>query len=169
MRKDSHPGMMMNEANSNVGMVEFDLQILCDPRLFGVIAAHGFVDFACPSLLGVYALALVPLGSVPTTTAFLTSSIVHFGKDCGAVGSALIHTAAGAIYLINKNVAFSMMMAYSLLWHIPGAPRPTHQTTRQKSARALSLLRAACRRAYGALSDASRPSSRGSSLPTPRR
>ena len=108
-------------------MVEFELQLLGDPRLFGLIAAHGMVDFARPSLLGVYALAVVPLGSLPTTAAFLATSMVHFGRDLGAGLSLLMHTAAGVLYVIDKNVAFSMMMAYSLLWHVPGAACPPHR------------------------------------------
>ena len=100
-------------------MVEFELQLLNDPRLFGLIAAHGFVDFASPDLLAVYALALVPLGSIPTTLGFLFTSLIHFGYDIGVGLSFALHALAGLVYLKDPNVAFSLMMAYSLAWHIP--------------------------------------------------
>lgn len=101
------------------GMVEFELQLLTDPRLFGLIAAHGCVDFARPDLLAVYTLAAVPLGSVPTTLGFLSSSLIHFGRDLGVALSVVLHALAGLVYLKDPNVAFSLMMAYSLIWHIP--------------------------------------------------
>ena len=101
-------------------MVEFDLQLLGDPRLFGLIAAHGFVDFASPSLLAVYALAAVPLGSIPTTAGFLALSLLHFGRDLGPALSLGMHSLVGLVYLLDQNVAFSLMMAYSLVYHIPG-------------------------------------------------
>jgi len=100
-------------------MVEFELQLLTDPRLFGLIAAHGFVDFARPDLLAVYVLAAVPLGSIPTTLAFLSTSLLHFGRDLGVAFSVGLHALAGLVYLKDPNVAFSLMMAYSLTWHIP--------------------------------------------------
>ena len=93
------------------GMVEFELQLLTDPRLFGLIAAHGCVDFARPDLLAVYTLAAVPLGSVPTTLGFLSSSLIHFGRDLGVALSVVLHALAGLVYLKDPNVAFSLMMA----------------------------------------------------------
>ena len=87
---------------------------------FGLIAAHGFVDFASPSLLAVYALAAVPLGSIPTTAGFLALSLLHFGRDLGPALSLGMHSLVGLVYLLDQNVAFSLMMAYSLVYHIPG-------------------------------------------------
>ena len=116
-------------------MVEFDLTLLGDPRLFGLVAAHGFVDFASPSLLSVYAMALVPLGSIPTTAGFLALSLLHFGRDLGPVLSLVMHSLAGLVYLQDQNVAFSLMMAYSLVYHIPGAPPAARCSTRQAQRR----------------------------------
>ena len=106
-------------------MVEFDLQLYGDPRLFGLIAAHGFVDFASPKLLGVYALAAVPIGSIPTTAIFCALSLLHFGRDLGHILSLAMHFLVALVYLADPNVAFSLMMAYSLTYHIPGAQLDT--------------------------------------------
>jgi len=108
-------------------MVEYELTMLSDPRLFGLIAAHGMVDFAVPpSLLAIYALAAVPLGSIPTTASFCGLSLLHFGRDLGMLGerrgmvlSVVLHSLVGLVYLRDKDVAFSLMMLYSLIWHIP--------------------------------------------------
>lgn len=113
-------------------MVEYDLTMLSDPRLFGLIAAHGMVDFAVPpSLLAIYALAVVPIGSIPTTASFCGLSLLHFGRDLGMLGerrgmvlSLVLHGLVGLVYLRSKDVAFSLMMLYSLVWHIPGACLP---------------------------------------------
>jgi hypothetical protein len=113
-------------------MVEYDLTMLSDPRLFGLIAAHGMVDFAVPpSLLAIYALAAVPLGSIPTTASFCGLSLLHFGRDMDMLGerwgmllSVVMHSLVGLVYLWNKDVAFSLMMLYSLVWHIPGDRLP---------------------------------------------
>ena len=109
-------------------MVEYDLTMLSDPRLFGLIAAHGMVDFSVPpSLLAIYVLAAVPLGSIPTTGSFCGLSLLHFGRDMGMLGerrgmllSVVMHSLVGLVYLRDKDVAFSLMMLYSLVWHIPG-------------------------------------------------
>ena len=109
-------------------MVEYDLTMLSDPRLFGLIAAHGMVDFSVPpSLLAIYVLAAVPLGSIPTTGSFCGLSLLHFGRDMGMLGerrgmllSVVMHLLVGLVYLRDKDVAFSLMMLYSLVWHIPG-------------------------------------------------
>ena len=109
-------------------MVEYDLTMLSDPRLFGLIAAHGMVDFSVPpSLLAIYVLAAVPLGSIPTTGSFCGLSLLHFGRDMGMLGerrgmllSFVMHSLVGLVYLRDKDVAFSLMMLYSLVWHIPG-------------------------------------------------
>ena len=113
-------------------MVEYDLTMLSDPRLFGLIAAHGMVDFAVPpSLLAIYALAAVPLGSIPTTASFCGLSLLHFGRDMDMLGerrgmvlSVVLHSLVGLVYLWSKDVAFSLMMLYSLVWHIPGDRPP---------------------------------------------
>ena len=116
-----NPGLEKKGARRHAdAMVEFDLQLFGDPRLFGLIAAHGFVDFASPSLLAVYALAAVPLGSIPTTAGFLALSLLHFGRDLGPALSLGMHSLVGLVYLLDQNVAFSLMMAYSLVYHIPG-------------------------------------------------
>ena len=121
-----------NETNLRLAMVEYDLTMLSDPRLFGLIAAHGMVDFAVPpSLLAIYALAAVPLGSIPTTASFCALSLMHFGRDMDMLGerrgmllSVVLHSLVGLVYLWNKDVAFSLMMLYSLVWHIPGDRPP---------------------------------------------
>lgn len=117
-------------------MVEFDLQLIGDPRLFGLIAAHEFVDFASPSLLGIYALAAVPLGSIPTTACFGALSLLHFGRDLGSSLSLAMHSLIALVYLANQHVAFSLMMAYSLAYHIPGASTNQRSTAGTRGRRA---------------------------------
>ena len=58
-------------------MVEYDLTMLSDPRLFGLIAAHGMVDFSVPpSLLAIYVLAAVPVAGLAPALALVTDADV---------------------------------------------------------------------------------------------
>ena len=43
------------------------------------------------------------------------------GERLGMVLSVVLHSLVGLVYLRDKDVAFSLMMLYSLVWHIPGA------------------------------------------------
>ena len=121
-------------SSNSAEMVEFELQLLCGPRLFGLIAAHGFVDFSAPSLLPVYAIAAIPLGSIPTTASFCALSLMHFARDLGARLSFALHGLAGLVFLVDQNLSFMLMTVYSLIYHIPSAHRP-HRGAMQRHAR----------------------------------
>ena len=46
------------------------------------------------------------------------------GERRGMLLSVVMHSLVGLVYLWNKDVAFSLMMLYSLVWHIPGDRLP---------------------------------------------
>ena len=89
---------------------------------------------AAPSLLPVYAIAAIPLGSIPTTASFCALSLMHFARDLGVRLSFALHGLAGLVFLVDQNLSFMLMTVYSLIYHIPSAHRP-HRGAMQRHAR----------------------------------
>ena len=83
-------------------------------------SAHGVCDVDQSILLLLYVFALLPWTGLLTTLAFIASSVVHFGQDFGLRSSSIIHFFLLYCYhCIDKNVAFSVVTAYSACVHTP--------------------------------------------------
>ena len=96
--------------------MKFTLKV--NPSALAVIAAHGVSDVQKPiPHLATYALALCPIPG--TSAAFCVSSIVHFAKDIGIVGSVLLHAVLCVIATVNLRLACVVLQVYMCILHIP--------------------------------------------------
>lgn len=96
--------------------MKFTLKV--NPSALAVIAAHGVSDIQKPiPHLATYALALCPIPG--TSAAFGVSSVVHFAKDIGIVGSVLLHAALCVIATVNLRLACVVLQLYMCILHIP--------------------------------------------------
>ena len=96
--------------------MKFTLRV--NPSALALIAAHGVSDVQKPiPHLATYALALCPVPG--TSAAFGVSSIVHFAKDIGIVGSVLLHTVLCVIATVNLRLACGVLQVYMCVLHIP--------------------------------------------------
>ena len=96
--------------------MKFTLKV--NPSALAVIAAHGVSDVQKPiPHLATYALALCPIPG--TSAAFGVSSVVHFAKDIGIVGSVILHAVLCATASVNLRLACVILQVYMCVLHIP--------------------------------------------------
>jgi hypothetical protein len=66
-------------------------------------------------------MALAPLPDIAWLIAYAPSSIWHFGKDIGMIGSVLLHTLLLVCYIFfgNVHVSETLLLLYMSVIHIP--------------------------------------------------
>jgi len=101
-------------------MVEFVLPTQWPNWALAFVAGHGLTDCVLGQRLVCYVLLLLPLPDWAVTCLFGAASLVHFAADVGVHLSVALHLTLLALYAVaRKELAFSLLLVYMTLFHVP--------------------------------------------------
>ena len=101
-------------------MVEFALPTQWPNWALAIVAGHGLTDCVLGPRLVCYVIVLLPLPEWSVTCCFGAASLAHFAADVGVHLSVALHLTLVALYAVAKQeLAFSLLLAYMTLVHVP--------------------------------------------------